>query len=60
MSRLIRLRRSLPDQGASAVEYALLVSLIAAVIVTAVFLFGGTVRGLFSQTASCVSTTTAC
>lgn len=38
-------RRS--ERGASAVEYGLLISGIAAIIVTAVFLFGGAVNDLF-------------
>ena len=36
------------DQGATAVEYALLVGLIAAVIVAAVTTFGLAVNGLFT------------
>jgi len=38
------------DQGASAVEYALILTAIAAVIVIAVFALGGVVRGMFSDT----------
>jgi len=38
------------EEGASAVEYGLLVSLIAAAIVLAAFAFGDTVRTLFSDT----------
>ena len=38
------------DEGASAVEYGLLVALIAAVIVLAVFFLGGVVRGNFDHT----------
>ena len=41
-------RRS--DDGASAVEYGLLVALIAAIIVGAVFLLGGTVNTAFNDT----------
>lgn len=41
-------------RGATAVEYALLSSLIAAVIVAAVLLFGGSVTDLFSNTATSV------
>lgn len=37
------------EKGASAVEYGLLVALIAAVIVTAVFTLGGTVRDAFGD-----------
>ncbi len=38
------------EKGASAVEYGLLVALIAAVIVTAVFTLGGTVMEAFDDT----------
>ena len=38
------------ETGASAVEYGLLVALIAAVIVVAVFSLGGLVKGTFDQT----------
>ncbi|UUW87545.1 Flp family type IVb pilin [Pimelobacter simplex] len=40
------------ERGASAVEYGLLIALIAAVIFGAVILFGGSVAGLFDQTNS--------
>jgi pilus assembly protein Flp/PilA len=42
------------EQGASAVEYGLLVALIAAVIVVAVLLVGGVVRGAFQDTKTSV------
>jgi pilus assembly protein Flp/PilA len=43
-------RKSTPsDEGASAVEYGLLLAAIAAVIVFAVFALGGAVTGLFKQ-----------
>ncbi|MEP6695257.1 MAG: Flp family type IVb pilin [Pseudonocardiales bacterium] len=38
------------DGGASAVEYALLVAAIAAVIVAVLFLFGSTISGVFGTT----------
>ena len=38
-----------PQEGASSVEYGLLIALIAAVIVTSVALFGGGVVSLFDQ-----------
>lgn len=44
-----RVHRSVED-GATAVEYGLLVSGIAAVIAVAVYLFGGTVLGMFQDT----------
>lgn len=46
------IRRS--DRGASAVEYALLASAIAAVIAAIVFIFGGHVGGLFHNTCDTV------
>jgi pilus assembly protein Flp/PilA len=43
-------RRLIEDTaGSTAVEYALMVALIAAVIITAVALFGGNVNGLFER-----------
>ncbi|GAB3666913.1 hypothetical protein GCM10027596_35200 [Nocardioides korecus] len=38
------------DDGASAVEYGLLVAGIAALIVAVVFLFGGMITGIFNNT----------
>lgn len=38
------------EEGASAVEYGLLVALIAAIIVGAVFALGGVVNGAFTDT----------
>lgn len=38
------------EEGASAVEYGLLVALIAAIIVAAVLTLGGTVKGAFDDT----------
>lgn len=38
------------EHGASATEYAILVSLIAAVIVGAIFILGGGVNGLLVET----------
>jgi pilus assembly protein Flp/PilA len=37
------------DQGATAVEYGLMVALIAVVIVGAVFALGGTLQGMFQS-----------
>ena len=50
--RNITTRRN--DDGASAVEYGLLVAGIAALIVAVVFLFGGMIRGVFTETCSTV------
>jgi pilus assembly protein Flp/PilA len=48
---VLRGRRTHRDEiGASAVEYGLLIALIAAVIVTATFLFGGMVQAQFTHT----------
>jgi pilus assembly protein Flp/PilA len=42
------------DEGASAVEYGLLVALIAAVIIVAVILLGGNLSAIFNRTASSI------
>ncbi len=56
---MIRYMRSLMnarnDEGASAVEYGLLVAAIAAVIVVIVFALGGVIKNVFSKTCSTVS-----
>jgi Flp pilus assembly pilin Flp len=49
-----------PALGASAAEYALVVSLIAVVIIVSVALFGGEVAGLFDEGQSCIETPSAC
>jgi pilus assembly protein Flp/PilA len=46
----------LPDSGATAVEYALIVFAIAAVIVAVVIIFGGTVNHLFQNSCAAVNT----
>ena len=43
------------DEGASAVEYGLLVAGIAVVIIVAVFALGGTVRDTFTKTNTCIA-----
>jgi pilus assembly protein Flp/PilA len=54
---ITRIRTTLRrDEGASAVEYGLLVAAIAAVIVGVVFLLGGQVKNAFSKTNGCIST----
>lgn len=50
MRNLLRIRRQRDQEGASAVEYGLLVALIAAVIVVAVVSFGVIVKSTFHQT----------
>lgn len=52
-----RTHRFVPlDTGASAVEYALLVSAIAAAIVAVVFVFGTTLSGIFQSTCNSIGT----
>ncbi len=43
------------EDGASAVEYGLLVAGIAALIVAIVFLFGGVIKNSFSKTCGAIS-----
>jgi pilus assembly protein Flp/PilA len=45
------------DDGASAVEYGLLIALIAVVVSAGAFALGGALNTLFSDTATCVSST---
>jgi pilus assembly protein Flp/PilA len=52
MNRLFKLFKN--DRGASAVEYGLLVALIAAVIVGAVTLLGGNLQATFNYIATIV------
>jgi pilus assembly protein Flp/PilA len=58
MFRMIKsLKRNRTNEtGASAVEYGLLVALIAAVIVVAVVALGGVVKGAFEDTESGICT----
>lgn len=51
--RTISSRRD--EDGASAVEYGLLVAGIAALIVAVVFIFGGVIQGAFKDTCSAVA-----
>ena len=54
---LARIRQHLKrEEGASAVEYGLLVAGIAAIIVVAVFALGGIVNGAFTDTADKITT----
>jgi pilus assembly protein Flp/PilA len=46
------------DEGASAVEYGLIVFAIAALIAVAVFSFGGAVRGVFQTSCDTISAKT--
>lgn len=47
--------RQQDDRGASAVEYGLLVAGIAAVLVTVVFLLGGTIKNKFQNTCDSIA-----
>jgi pilus assembly protein Flp/PilA len=46
------------ERGATAVEYGLMVALIAAVIIGIVFTLGGTLRDQFTRVNDCVATPT--
>lgn len=55
---LARLRRTTrDDQGASAVEYGLLVAAIAAVIVVVAFAFGGFITDIFEESCDTMNDT---
>ena len=53
-SRIRRVAHSAGDRGASAVEYALMVAAIAAVIVAVVFGFGNLISNTFQGTSNCI------
>jgi pilus assembly protein Flp/PilA len=55
LSYIWALRNRRNDEGATAVEYGLLVAAIAAVIVAVVFVIGHYVHGAFSTTCSSLS-----
>ena len=57
--RFSRARRA-SEQGASAVEYGLLVAGIAAVIVVMTFAFGDNIKDVFDSTCSSVAADSAC
>ena len=54
IARVRRTWRYRQDDGASAVEYALLVAAIAALIVVVVFAFGNLVQDIFSDTCNAI------
>ena len=54
MQRLVNGRKN--EDGASAVEYGLLVAAIAAIIVIIVFALGSIVKGSFSKTCNAIAT----
>jgi pilus assembly protein Flp/PilA len=51
---IAKLKASTNERGATAVEYGLMVALIAIVIIVAVALLGGNLSGLFNQVAGSV------
>ncbi|KRE53791.1 Flp family type IVb pilin [Phycicoccus sp. Soil748] len=51
---VIRLHARVAERGATAVEYGLMVALIAIVIVVAVALLGGNLSGIFDKVAGSV------
>jgi Flp pilus assembly pilin Flp len=57
MSNWLRNVRRRTETGASSVEYAILVSLIALIILVAVTLFGQRTSGLFQKTCSSIAST---
>jgi pilus assembly protein Flp/PilA len=54
------LTRARTERGASMVEYALLVGLIAVVAVVAIAALGGSISGLFNSANNCVGSSAAC
>jgi pilus assembly protein Flp/PilA len=57
---VVQPRRARSERGASMVEYALLVGLIAIVVVIALLALGPAIANLFSSSANCVNSTTTC
>jgi pilus assembly protein Flp/PilA len=53
--RICLVARTRTERGASAVEYGLLVALIAVIIIAAVTTLGSNLSGVFSKTAAAVS-----
>jgi pilus assembly protein Flp/PilA len=54
MLKAIISRLRMQDEGATAVEYGIMVALIAIVIIAAVFALGGTLSDNFQNVADCV------
>lgn len=55
LARIRTIQAQKREEGASAVEYALLVAAIAALIVIVVFAFGGMVQSIFQDTCDSIS-----
>lgn len=49
-------QRARESEGATAVEYGIMVALIAVVIIGAVVALGGTLEGVFEDTEECIDT----
>ena len=56
MLRFMLAKRNAGDEGATAVEFGLMVAAIAAVIVVVVFLLGGVVKDKFNKTCGAINT----
>lgn len=56
----VRTRIVRDDEGATAVEYGLIVGLIAVVIIAAVVLLGGTLSGFFTDINNCLADNATC
>ena len=54
LARIRTIQTQKADEGASAVEYALLVAAIAALIVIVVLAFGGLIKDIFSDTCTTI------
>jgi pilus assembly protein Flp/PilA len=54
--RRVQAHRRDADEGASAVEYGLLVAAIAAVIVIIIFALGGVIKNVFEKTCGSIQT----
>ena len=54
LARIRTIQAQKVDEGASAVEYALLVAAIAALIVIVVFAFGGLINNIFDDTCNSI------
>ena len=59
LARIRTIQAQKRDEGASAVEYALLVAAIAALIVIVVFAFGGLINNIFTDTCQAIDGSTA-
>ena len=58
LARIRTMKTQKREEGASAVEYALLVAAIAALIVIVVFAFGGLIKDIFSDTCTTIDNNT--